>query len=702
MRLKAYIKNIAFFNTTFFIILLIFVFIVVFSLFRLLPEHSAAHTDLILLEGWQYRQDDSEQWIDVIFNGKPLESKTDNSIAEYRLLLPDLKGISNPALYFDRVYCEKFEVYVGAEKIYVHEAPISGKQRNYITSRIDYIVPLTYEHSGKLLVTATTSRMSMLGLGRGVYLGNMRELQKLQIRNEFDNLIIGFFLILFGMFILPNLIYIKGIYRKSFLYMSIFVISLGGWNLTQPVTNLLLLYDSREFWINISQLSVIFFMIFFTAFFRIIFNSNKHRYIDFYWRFNLALFTFILVINILSGFSILTNTGVFDNLWKIAVIIDFFIKLSVVIRGAWHGNEDAKIFTIAFTVFAGVGIIELIVLLTTYRIPYFYKWALLIFVASLILITGRRFSETHQKLKENSNLLNEKNITLSNAYEEINRKNIEIEKLNMSLEQKVAERTKELHEAMDKLIEAQEQLVKSERMAAIGSLVAGVAHEINTPVGIGVTAATHLDREARAIDEEYKGKRMKKQNFEGFLEVCRELTDVLLINLRKAAELVKSLKRVSINQSTEEKISFKVKEVIKDTALSIDTELKKGKHNLVINCSDDMEIVSYQGVLSQILSNLMINSLVHGFDGTEHGNITINASAEGNLVLIEYYDNGKGIDAENLPRVFEPFFTTAKSKGSTGLGLNVVFNLVTAKLNGSINCESEPDKGVRFIISFNI
>lgn len=271
--------------------------------------------------------------------------------------------------------------------------------------------------------------------------------------------------------------------------------------------------------------------------------------------------------------------------------------------------------------------------------------------------------------------------------------------LNEELEARVVSRTQELHAAMDGLRLTQSQLVQSEKMAALGGLVAGVAHEINTPVGVGVTAASHLDQKTSELKALYEQGAMKRSDLQEYLEVASEAATMIRGNLNRASELIRSFKKVAVDQTTEERRTFNVKEYINEILLSLRPKLKKTKHQVEVRCDQGLEITSFPGALSQILANFIVNSLQHAFDEGQQGRITIDVSTADGVLTLKYSDDGKGMEPEILKRIFEPFFTTARSKGGSGLGLSIVYNLVTQTLGGTIYCASEPGKGATFTVT---
>jgi signal transduction histidine kinase len=247
----------------------------------------------------------------------------------------------------------------------------------------------------------------------------------------------------------------------------------------------------------------------------------------------------------------------------------------------------------------------------------------------------------------------------------------------------------------------QSQLIQSEKLAALGGLVAGVAHEINTPVGISVTAASSLAQETAQMADKYKQNKISRAEFKDYLNTANQSAKLILANMERTATMVQSFKQVSIDQSTEQKRKFKLKEYSEDVLRSLYPRLKKKKVNIHLEIDDKLELNSFPGAFSQILTNLVLNSLVHGFEKTERGDIQIRAHIRGNNLELVYTDNGTGIPDEHRDKIFDPFFTTNKKVG-TGLGLHIAYNLVTQKLNGSISCESKPGEGVRFYISLPV
>lgn len=255
-------------------------------------------------------------------------------------------------------------------------------------------------------------------------------------------------------------------------------------------------------------------------------------------------------------------------------------------------------------------------------------------------------------------------------------------------------------ETNHRLRETQHQLVQAEKLASLGSLVAGVAHEINTPVGIGVTAASHLQEQARKVERAAQAGTLDQPQFQRFLDQCRQATEILLTNLRRASELVQSFKRVAVDQATGERRRINLKDYLSETLLSLRPKFKHTPHKVALDCPPDLELVTEPGALSQIVANLLINSLVHGFTPERPGAVDIRVSEADGRITLRFADDGRGIAPEHLTQLFEPFFTTRRGQGGTGLGLSIVYNLVTSRLAGTITVDSQPGKGAVFTITF--
>jgi two-component system, NtrC family, sensor kinase len=256
----------------------------------------------------------------------------------------------------------------------------------------------------------------------------------------------------------------------------------------------------------------------------------------------------------------------------------------------------------------------------------------------------------------------------------------------------------ELQERYEEIQRLQIQLVEQEKMAALGALVAGISHEINTPIGIGVMAASLLEEETRHFVALYDEDQMKRSDLSRFLQTAAESSAILLGNLNRAAELVQSFKQVAVDQSSEERRVFQLDSYLGDALIHLSPELKRGNHTVEIQGETGVTIESYPGVWAQIVTNLVMNSLMHAYEPEQAGRLIIDLRRENGRLLFQYRDDGRGIPAENLGKIFDPFFTTRRGQGGSGLGLHIIYNLVTQKLGGVIRCESAEGRGTTFYL----
>lgn len=263
----------------------------------------------------------------------------------------------------------------------------------------------------------------------------------------------------------------------------------------------------------------------------------------------------------------------------------------------------------------------------------------------------------------------------------------------------LVEANEKLQTTLDMVEQAHEHLVQSEKMAALGGLVAGVAHEINNPIGIGFTSMTHLESETRKTAALFREEQMTRRDLETFLEVAMETTRLAVTNLKRAAELVRSFKLLAVDQTSEERRLFGLKSYLEEVLLSLGPKFRNTPYTVQIECPDDLEINSFPGALSQIVSNLIINSVDHGFRDRERGAINIRVMRQEGMLTLTYQDDGCGMDEAAVKRIFEPFFTTARGRGGSGLGMHIVYNLVHQTFKGRIDCKSEPDAGTSFLIT---
>lgn len=256
-----------------------------------------------------------------------------------------------------------------------------------------------------------------------------------------------------------------------------------------------------------------------------------------------------------------------------------------------------------------------------------------------------------------------------------------------------------LEESLDKLSRTQKEMIHSAKMAALGDLVAGVAHEVNTPIGVSVTAASFLLERTRHLRGLYDRGEMKRSDLEKYLNVAEESAASVLTNLERAAELVQSFKKVAADQSSEEKRSFELKTYLEQILISLRPQFKRTPHKVEMTCPHNITLNSYPGAIMQILTNLIMNSLIHGFADGRSGEIEILAEDAGDNVVLSYRDTGVGMTKEQRERIYDPFYTTRRGSGGTGLGMNIAYNLITQALNGAVILDTAPGEGVFFVIT---
>lgn len=253
--------------------------------------------------------------------------------------------------------------------------------------------------------------------------------------------------------------------------------------------------------------------------------------------------------------------------------------------------------------------------------------------------------------------------------------------------------------AYQRLLEAQQTLVETEKLASLGSLVAGVAHEVNTPVGITLTTASHLAQATRQINERLQQGAIKKSDFQNYLDTASESCDLILSNAERAANLIQSFKQVAVDQTSEARRDFELNDYLHEIITSLQPKLRRTLIRVGIECERQIEMDSYPGALSQVITNLVMNALIHAFDDGVTGKISIEAQQlENGSVRLVIADNGRGIPSLYLNRIFEPFFTTKRGNGGSGLGLHIVYNIVRQQLWGTIEVKSTMGEGTAFLI----
>lgn len=258
----------------------------------------------------------------------------------------------------------------------------------------------------------------------------------------------------------------------------------------------------------------------------------------------------------------------------------------------------------------------------------------------------------------------------------------------------------ELAVKVEELERTRDSLVQSEKMASLGRMVAGFAHEVNTPVGVAVGAASHVGQSVESIRALLTQEEVSADDLEAHLQTIAEASDLTLANLRRAAQLVQSFKRTAVDQSSDSLREFRIAETVEDVLQSLRNVFRRSRIAIESDCPEQLRLYGPAGDLGQILTNLLMNSYVHAYDnGQTPGTIRIKVSeVRPGLIDIGYRDDGAGMEEAVYRRIFEPFFTTRRGGGGSGLGLYIVYNLVTSRLGGTISCESAPGRGTAFTL----
>ncbi|MBC7918433.1 MAG: sensor histidine kinase [Rhodoferax sp.] len=268
------------------------------------------------------------------------------------------------------------------------------------------------------------------------------------------------------------------------------------------------------------------------------------------------------------------------------------------------------------------------------------------------------------------------------------------------LEERVQARTAELSSTVERLQRTQADLVQSEKLASLGSLVAGVAHELNTPIGNALTVATTLQDTTRELKSTMDKGEMRKSTLSRYMDDALPMADLIARSCERASLLVSSFKRVAVDQTTEHRRKFDVRALVEDVCNSLRPGFKNVSWQMDIQIPEGIECDSYPGPLGQVVANLVQNASIHAFTSHPDGTLRLSATATDNEVSLEIADNGAGMSPEVLAHIFDPFYTTRLGQGGSGLGLSICMNIVTGVLGGSLQALSESGKGSRFIIRF--
>jgi len=338
-----------------------------------------------------------------------------------------------------------------------------------------------------------------------------------------------------------------------------------------------------------------------------------------------------------------------------------------------------------------------------YQTWWFKLIALSLLLSAILLFFRYRVKQleiNRQRLaiqvKEGTKELRRRNDDLEQKAHELDQNTTALEVKQAALNKNkttLEEKSEEITNTLAELVSTQEKLIAQEKLASLGELVSGLAHEINTPLGISVTAASHLQDQTNILVGSYHGGTLTPTSLKKYLTTVEETTDLLNTNLTRSANLIQSFKKVSVNQTHDELSDLNVAECLDQIMTSLSPTVDPHGHLVELNCDPTITMRSYPGVLSQLLTNMVMNSIDHAFDDGQPGKISIDVrEGKKEQIHLNYTDNGKGIPQEYIKKIFDPFFTTNRGAGGTGLGLSIAFNLVTRKLGGKITCESELNK----------
>ena len=309
--------------------------------------------------------------------------------------------------------------------------------------------------------------------------------------------------------------------------------------------------------------------------------------------------------------------------------------------------------------------------------------------------------------------INHMRTSLHDSYEELNQNKIHLQSLvaqrdtlleserqyKETLEERVLERTEQLQASMEDLRSAQTLLIETEKMAALGNMVAGVAHEINTPIGVCRTAASYQDENSREIRRKFEDGTLTQSDLRAFLDGIDESSSLFETNIVKASKLISSFKLIATDQSYDAIQRFNLKQYLESSIQTIYPQYKHRHVDFKLDIPSTIELNSYPGALHHVLSNLIHNSTIHGFEEKQGGEISIKATADAHNLQLSYQDNGRGLSLEESKKLFEPFFTTKRGKGGSGLGMSIVFNIISRQLGGKIELNTEATEGFEALIT---
>lgn len=397
---------------------------------------------------------------------------------------------------------------------------------------------------------------------------------------------------------------------------------------------------------------------------------------------------------LLLPLGFLWNFRAFAEPVLILTTLSGIMVLLVAAKVAYGGNRAAIIFLVAFSTLIVASIVGALwgldLLPTNFLTIYGFQIGSAIEMILLALALADRFNESRREVLKAQTLA-------------LQAEKGRVDALQLSekvLEKRVAERTAALTESLDRLKITQGELVHAEKMASLGSLVAGVAHELNTPIGNALTVASTLTERARTLQSDLQNNGLRKSTLTQFTDNIVPMSELIESSCRRADALISSFKRVAVDQTSEQKRRFELLDVVQDICASLSPSLRKYGLAVQIDVPAGIQCDGYPGPLGQVLSNLIQNAGIHAFEPGQGGTATISAWEQKGDVYLLVKDNGKGMDADVLGRVFDPFFTTRLGQGGSGLGLAISMNIVRGVLCGTLQARSTPGQGTIFELCF--
>jgi len=322
------------------------------------------------------------------------------------------------------------------------------------------------------------------------------------------------------------------------------------------------------------------------------------------------------------------------------------------------------------------------------------------YITAVKNITGGQYEITLLPAK----ILIEEDVTITKAIQEmadeIQKNKNSLKYANENLEKIISERTEELQASLNELHMTRQSLIHSEKMASLGRQGAKIAHEMNNPLSVALIASSHMGSTVNEINRKFEEGKLTKSDFISLSSTAAEVSNIIQRNLKHASEMTKRFKNFASDLSREERKTIRIGNYIKEIINSYSYKLKNTPYSLNLSCDVDLEVTTDPSIFYQIITNLINNSLLHGFEGRDFGNIAIEILKDGPDVFIIYRDDGKGISRDVITQLYKPFFTTKADKGGTGLGLNIIKDLIEKELEGTIKCISTLGEGAQFTIKF--